>query len=250
MKGEGVRPESVSVKDLAEFMELWEGAIKSTAKANGVMLPMTEGEPVISLVSVDVGSNKLTMYAARTFLPVVWMISSAIASNDILTLPREAREKLHKVCLLAQKREWEIELSKDGELFPTSLITKMNAIPKPGEEVVHGFTTLIGKCERIGGALPRAEIRGADGVLVYIDISKEMAELLAPRIYKEVSIDGEASWDAETWKIVKFRALKLNNYEPTDAAEAFEALTEAVRGDWDSVNVPEYMAEIRGSDDR
>jgi hypothetical protein len=110
---------------------------------------------------------------------------------------------------------------------------------------VRGTTTLYGRCIRVGGVRPKAEISLRQGGTLFIDVTEQIAKDLGRRLYDEVCILGEASWETATWTIQGFRATAISPYSPTDLAAAFEQLAAAAGTHWDGVDAIEYVQHCR-----
>jgi hypothetical protein len=110
---------------------------------------------------------------------------------------------------------------------------------------VRGTTTLFGRCIRVGGIRPRAEISLEQGGTLFIDVSEQLARRLAQRLYDQVCLDGEASWDAETWCIQSFRATDIADYAPIGLVSAFRELTANSNSALDGLDVQEFVEQCR-----
>lgn len=249
MKGFGVQPDSVPAREVAAFISNFEAAIVATAKANGLSLPEDQMEAVVSLVEIGEGSNTLKFAVLSTAFLAAGIVSSAIATRRYEEIPKLAQEAMAKVSDQADARGWTVEILPDeSEIVRGAEISPENPVPHPIEPFIEGVTTVYGICMRVGGADPRAEIRTHKGQLLYIKINHLLAKQLAGRLYEEVGIEGEATWNADTWKMVEFKAIRLNEYQPVDLVEAFEEIARLTAGAWDGVDAVSFVEEIRDED--
>ena len=242
--GEGVLPETTRASDLADLVAHFEKAILETARAQGVELP---DDPFVSLVGIDPGSNRLTWAVATLVLPAVTVVSSAVSNNNFTQIPRPAHQALHDISQRAIDRRWSVKfVADDPSTTPSAEISEEHPVPPPPPvPEVRGTTTLFGRCIRVGGVRPRAEISLQRGGTLFIDVSEQLARKLAQRLYDQVCLDGEASWDAETWSIQSFRATDVADYRPVSLASAFQDLTVGSGGVWDGIDVDAYVTECR-----
>ena len=242
--GEGVLPETTRASDLADFVANFEKAILETARAHGVELP---DDPFVSLVGIEPGSNRLKWAVATLVLPAVTAVSSAVLHNDFTQIPRPAHQALHDISRRVVDRQWSVRfVADDPSVVPPAEISEAHPVPPPPPAPeLRGTTTLFGRCIRVGGVRPRAEISLQGGGTLFIDVSEQLARQLAQRLYEQVSLDGEASWDAETWSIQSFRATAVTDFRAVSLASAFHELTVAASDAWNGVDVDAYVAERR-----
>ena len=243
IEGEGVAPETTRASDLADLAAHLERAILETASDQGVELG---DDAFISLVGIEQGSNRLMWAVAALVLPAVTAISGAVSSNDFTRLPRAAHQALHNISRKAVDRKWSVRfIGDDPTIVRPAEISVQHPVPPPSIPEVRGTTTLFGRCVRVGGMRPRAEISLQRGGTLFIDVSEALARKLAQRLYEQVSLDGEASWDAQTWSIQSFRATDVADFRPGSLVSAFHELSAAADGAWDGVDVEVYVAERR-----
>ena len=245
-----MRPGSVDVKDLIEFLANWEKAILETAESNKVALPSRENATILSLVEITDSSYGLGMKILDTAVVVMGLISDAVATSRYDGLPPKAVEALAAISKQAEKNSWVAQIIPGASnIIKAAEISADNPVPAYTEPFVHGFTTLIGQLLRVGGAEPKAEIRDEFGNLHFIRIDTETAKALAVRLYEEISIDGEATWNTDTWEIIKFKVNQVNDYRPFNLVAAFEELSKRVQGAWDDVDVEAYFKTERSEND-
>lgn len=242
--GEGVLPETTRASDLAELMAHFEKAILETAAAQGVEL---SDDPFVSLVSIEPGSNRLKWVVASTVLQAVTAVSGAVASDNFDQLPRTAHQALHDISKQATARHWSVKfVSDDPTVVPAAEISVDDPVPPPPPvPEVRGTTTLFGRCIRVGGVRPRAEISLEHGGTLFIDVSESLARKLAQRLYDQVCLDGEASWDAETWSIQSFKATAMADYAPGSLVGAFRDLAANAGGAFDGLDVEAFVWQRR-----
>jgi len=248
--GQEVRPGSVDVKDLIELLSNWEKAIIETADSNNVSLPSRENATILSLVEITDSSYGLGMKVLEKAVIVVGIISEALATGRFEGLPPKAVDALAAVSRQAEKNKWAVQIVPGtSSVIRAAEISADNPVPAYAEPFVHGTTTLIGQLLRVGGADPKAEIRDEFGELHFIKVDAETAKLLALRLYQDISVEGNAIWSTDTWKIDSFKATEVNDYHAIDPVSAFEELTRRVQGAWDGVDVEAYFKAERSESD-
>ena len=245
MTGEGIDPETVKASDLAEFITETEKAIEKTAAAHGIALP---DEALVSLVKIERGSNLMTLAIDDLVRSGASGVTHAISEQKYYKLPEPTWEALAEISRLASRRGIAYQFLPNPELDAVpATISAREPVPEPPESpAASGTTTIYGKCLRVGGVEPKAEIElSGELTKLFINISKDDAKRLAHRLYEEVGIEGEATWDVRTWVIKSFRATRLLDYQPAPLPDAFREVAEASRGRWSGVNADEHVRALR-----
>jgi hypothetical protein len=246
--GDAVLPQTVKSSDLGALLANWEEAITRTIQGT-IPIAFDDAEAVVSLVGVQEGSNRLTLAVLVVALPAVGLISSAIASRRFESIPYPAQKAIFEISKQAARRKRAVEIVPDEQFrIVEAIISDENPIPPPSPPKTSGTTTIAGLLLRVGGAKPRAEIRLADGEILYLDVASGMAKQLGDRLYEEVSIEGDATWTVHDWKMVEFKARRITAYRPGNLVAAFEQLAEASNGLWDGVDPDEYTRRLRDED--
>ncbi len=244
ISGTDVLPETTHVSDLAEFLVNIETAISEKAKAQGVEIG--EGE-IVSLTGIDRSSNKLTFTVAAILLSHAVSVSQAVETNRYEELPRQAHGALHEVSKQAVKLKWKVKFDEDRVTgIRGGTISEENQVPPaPPAPHVEGTTTIYGRCIRVGGIKPKAEIRLYQGDVLYITVSEAMAKELARSLYEDVCIEGRARWNTEDWTIAEFEGRRISEFRATDPVTAFQKLGAAAGGRWDGIDAIGYVKSLR-----
>lgn len=239
------RPETVSASDLADFIEHVERLLISYAKSEGLEL---SSDAAVSLVGVGEGSNALTFAAQVEVMPGYVAVAHAINENDYSNLPDETYKNLYEMVELSRKKNRGLELLDASQSISASIQPGKSIDPPLSPIKIGGSTTIVGRCLRVGGVEPKAEIRVTkDQKLLHVAISENIARELAKRLYEEVILDGQATWNAETWEIEDFKVAGVQAYIKRPPSEAFKKLSETTEGRWDGVDAIKYVNSLRGS---
>jgi hypothetical protein len=114
-------------------------------------------------------------------------------------------------------------------------------------QTISGPTTLYGHLERIGGTVPKAAIRLLSGSqFSNCSLSKELARRLAPRLYAEIGLIGNAVWNANTYDLISFEALDISPYTGTSVKKAIENLSALIGKSLVEANIEEKIEDFRG----
>lgn len=241
------RPETVSAGDLADFIEHVEKALVAYAKTEALEL---RNDVAVSLVGISEGSNELTFAAQVEVIPGVVAMAAAITNRDFSKLPYETHQNLHSMVELGRKHHWGLELYGAGTA--AAVIEPGEEIPSPSSPVmVSGSTNILARCLRVGGVTPKAEIRVLKGdKILHVVIDEDMAKELAKRLYDVVVLEGQATWNAETWEIRDFSVSGVQPYRKIPISSAFSELQETTSGSWEGVDAVAYVGKLRGATDR
>lgn len=241
-------PEEVSVGYLSELLDRLEKFLSAYAKAKD--LEISVSGPVLSLVDVKSGSEGLVLSVPAPAVQAIAAASIAVLHGDYGTLPRSAHQELFGLSEQLRSRGWSASFEENlaAGIAPAKISPERGVLPPPEPTRIKGTTTLLAKCMRVGGAtVPRAEIRlSQTGELLYVDVSEEIARTLGRMLYEDVVLEGTATWNAETWKIMDFKITGITDFTRVEPHKAIEELARAARGQWDGVDALEYVRRLRG----
>lgn len=245
--GPTVSPEEVPVSLLTQILTRVDRAVLSYA--NDRFPEDVPEDAAISLVDVRRGSEALVFSIAEPLLPAVAAISRSLATEELHELPSTTWEELHQLSSAVAARGWGfvIQAKPESGIREARIGFGGPLAPPPAPVLVQGSTALHGRCLRVGGATqPRAEIRlSANGRLLNIDLSEEVAKQLAPRLYEDVVLEGQATWNVESWEVVHFRVSHVTDYAGGDPERGFRELAAAAAGQWDKIEAADYVRDIR-----
>ena len=254
--GPDARPDRVPMSLLAAVLQHVEQAVKETAKKHGFAL--SEGEAG-SLVDVRAGSEILEIALPEVAAPAVVHLAAGLsrAQHDPISVlehvSRPAYAEMETLSKKLAERGWDLRFEGSGDLSvePARFGATAPLAALPAPPTLRGTTTIYGKCLRVGGATkPRAEVRVLkDDTLLYLNLSIELAKELATRLYEEVVLEGQATWNVETWQIESFRVSAIADFRPGKLSEAFEDLAQAAKGRWDDVDALDYVKALRADDE-
>jgi len=241
-------PEEVSARYLAEFLTRLEDFLSAYVEGQGLELS-SEG-PALSLVDVKTGSEGLVFSILGSAVPAISAASIAILHGNYEGLPCKAHRELFQLSEHLRAQGWgaSFEENLSLKIAPAKITPDRGVLPPPEPAKLKGTTTLLARCLRVGGATkPKAEIRlSQSGELLYVDVSESIAKALGRMLYEEVVLEGNATWDAETWKIIDFKINEVTDFTRTAPHKAMEELAKAAKGRWEGVDAVEYVRHIRG----
>ena len=177
-------------------------------------------------------------------------IGVAVNSGDASELDAKTQESIKKIQSYTQKKSCgaSFQLGQNSET-PVMRITENAKINYSERSTCSGDTVVYGILERIGGATPKASIRTSRGAVISCDITKEQAEQLAPKLYKPISISGQAKWSTKDNEMLAFTVAEIGDYENFSITECLQEIGNISAKYWDEVeDVIEAVSQIRRGD--
>ena len=206
-----------------------------------------EPSHLFSLIGVEQGSCVYLLDAPDPVAPAADEVTRAIAQDDYNRLPRVAHEAVRTIW----KRQ--ADLGREVTIAAPRHTAESFARIRPSHEVpqvasrptISGVTTVYGHLLRVGGVRPRARLRLSHGGFLSASITQAQARQLAPRLYTDVGLEGEASWSAFTGEL---EALKVQRLSPYEGLSGADALAELARNDgdhWRGIDADAYVRHLR-----
>jgi hypothetical protein len=255
--GDQVSPESIDVRDLfAVLVELRKAMCLAAGLDDEEV--SNHDEAAVSLAGLAPGSANLMLVVSRAALAGAIAISQAAHNGDYSRIPLGAHAALAHVSRHVVRRGWEMQFlpSPSGPVSPAR-IGPDREVPDPLAHRLRGTTRVYGQLLRVGGEHPpsvRLRLAGTKEAVTII-VTEQIAKDLGHRLYEQVGLECEASWSPEGLGFAKapspvLRAKRVLPYRPSgDLEDAFRELAEAAHGRWDSVDVDEYVREMRSEDE-
>ncbi|RIK72993.1 MAG: hypothetical protein DCC68_25630 [Planctomycetota bacterium] len=245
IQGDGVAPETVRVSDLFAVLRSFGIAIEATARASAT----DDVDADLFLVNVDRGSNVLTLKTDDAGYVAAVACATAIKNRDFTGLPSKARESLDAIWHTARKRQWSAVVIKNGSGMPEAAIRPDSELLS--SSIIRGMTSLVANIDRVGGTNPpTAKLIFLNGDSLTVPVADvELSSRLGKSLYHTVSVEGEASWDSRTWRLVDFKITEIGPYnEDADILETLGGLAVAAAGRWDDIDPDEYIRQLRSDD--
>jgi len=243
--GEGVSPETVRWVDLREIVSGIYDAVVATASANGIQ----RADVQFSLIDVKKSSDLIEIATDPLTHKASQALISAIVSRDDSELGIDARQGLEKAHRRLRQRNWELTFSRNGSPDTQATILPDRPLFDPPKNALHGSTSLLVQVVRVGGVRPSAKLRLKSGATITAQIvSREVAALLASKLYKTIQVHAQVTWNVSTKTIRDARITGVGNYvlEEAKPTEGLKRLHELSGGFWDTVSPNDVIREIRG----
>lgn len=177
---------------------------------------------LIALCAAETSTNRLSDESRNLFLA---LHDSARKYGHDIEFP-EHKKGIRKKAILRYTQEYPLEKSSAS---------------------IRGATTIYGELLRVGGVTPKAMIRipGSNYPLNINIGSKELAKSLAPRIYEQVGLSGEAVWESENMQIVDFTASSLVEFKEAGVADVFRRLRDVAEDDFKNIDAVGFIESLR-----
>ncbi len=241
--GNGISPDTVKPSEIANQIVNFEETLLHVIKDK---YPEINTEEILfSLDRIEDNSLDIIfkpLMAVAIVLNSYNLVSESINSNDFSILPIESVKSLNRIAKFTKKHDCIATFKLDNNNM--SSITKDTIIEKVDLGVFKGETTLYGKLTDIGGEKPNLHLKLNDKENIIIDITEEDAQKLAVNLYQFIGLKGSAVWDAETYKVIKF---KFNDIVPYKGGNTFNAISDIKNnissGVWDKYNTESEINE-------
>jgi hypothetical protein len=246
---QGLRPEDVSVSDLAKLLTAAEEAILGAIEGQG-----DQAQVRVSLVRISRHSTGLHFATPtpRVVRPAFVQIAEAVRGSKILPLTSRSREGIRGLEDFSHRfgRVLEFRLPEEGKRTrPIATITPASTLFAYTADLIEGETSLYGKVERVGGSTPRVVLRVAEKVTVHCDVSEEVAKELGHRLYTWVGVGGRAKWSPYDHSIESFRVERVLPYVDTPITDAVTKLGALIGEYWTGVDALAWVATFRRGED-
>lgn len=244
--GKDVSPSTVAARDLFDLILSLEAAIAATAQGLGA----TDADDLqFSLVRISDGSDAAGLALSEQMFRGAEVVSRSIKQNDFTALPPEAHGHLRRLWKRSRATNWSLSIiPKDNGIVRCVIDPRVEILrPTP----IAGRTTLYGTLDRIGGERKPTAVLIVPhlGRLTIRIATRAFAQELADSLFEAIGLEGEATWNSESWEIEDFHADRIvPDFQQVTPSEAFAHLATAAGDRWDEIDPDEYVRELRSED--
>ena len=247
--GGGVTPETVSAGELADLLLAAEAAIVGVALHRNPTL--NPDDIVVGLVGIENRSLglKFSSPIPDIIAPAYEELTTSVRSRSFRGLASKSIRGIRVIAEFTTSRKCRAQFWNGTEAATTPLAEIAEGFEKslPESQFIRGETTIYGKVERVGGVDPKVRVRLSEHEVVSCYLNQVLAKELGKRLYAEVGLRRQATWDAEDHSLVYFRVEEFLPYREGKTASAFDELRAACGGAFDTVrDVVSWVAEERG----
>lgn len=240
-----IRPDLMRAKDLAKLITTFDEVFSSLVKEQ-----MGDDLGGLSIVKIAKGSVALHFEGQSAYTNALVAIGNFL--TEAKPVPSSIKAKLtnakKEIELLNSKYNTIIELKKDSKSEPVATIKQAIISPTHEPCEISGFTTIYGKVIGISGTESiKAKLKLLSGETIEINIKSSQVKEFGKRYNEIIGIDGKATWEESTNKIIKFEPTNILSYTESTPKEAFSSIKEKFSDIFDEIpDVMKFVAEQRG----
>jgi len=234
--GHNVDPSSVRLSDLLGILGNLHTALMATAGGK-------KEQHHLSLVDVAKGSLTLVLEADSAVTAAAQRVATAIQNRSGEGLPQPAVASVRDLQRRLRLHDWNVTLA-NGNFHSTI----KSDVPVFADPLVHGHTIIFGTVTKVGGIRPTASIVLLNSKHFTAELAtKEIAQRLAPSLYKPVELHGDAWWYSSTMELNRFRVSSIGDFDhqASEPMRAFSELKERFGSVWDSIDPDEFVRQQR-----
>jgi hypothetical protein len=234
-------PELMGAGELAEFLQALEQSILSIVQRDS---PEAAVKDKLALVAIGAGSVNLAFSLPPSYSPSVALLGSRMATGDISDLPDRSRKAVLSLSRWCRSRALTVDMqvgaSKIASITP-DLELRFETAPH-----IRGTAELYGKMHSVmGGDRPSFKLRLPAGELLACACGEGLARQAGKYLYRKVKAEGYAKNNVATGEICSFEATALELAEHK-VSVAFEAIRNEYGSVFDSLDVGQFMKQVRG----
>lgn len=237
-----VSPETLDIGVLAEFLEQTK---KLALAVDG------NKKEIVAFKSIGAGSAVLEFSASQDRSINLDHVIHSIEHQKFDLITPQVKREFEGLVALARKHHYSLDFTTETIDRQSHITIYPSEFSFPDEEPlrISEQTIIIGEVLRVGGAVPKVEIRHlASGKLMYLTLPKDrkITKEIASRLYEVVVFDGTATWLVEDdWILEDFKIQSLNPYKGSLGTVAFRELREAAAGSWDEIDLDAFWAGLK-----
>jgi len=250
--GEGIHLETLSLRDLTEYLLSLEDAILANAEVDGLELPPPGQQPCISLIGVEENCVMAKLAIMAILIPSLATVTKAISSNTISQLPESVRMPVTKIVqhVTRNNQTFRIEAIPQQNVSAAVITPELmyqcqiDAAPPPP---TRSETTIYGRCISVGGVRkPQAEIRlSSGGAPIKAYGNEQQIRLLGHLIFDEVRIDGVGLWNMPDWDLESIEITHVEAHPYVSPVDAFNELRSSSSSYWKGVDARTFIKKVR-----
>jgi hypothetical protein len=233
-EGNNINPSIVRPSEIASLIDNFEKALLQTIaitnpeiKTDAVLFSFNE----IDDKSLDI--RFFTRIATDAVLTAYLLITTSVSNNDYSKLSSGTIKALKAITKFSKKYECNGYFNHNNETVATFSSNTEIGIEK--SNFIKGETTIYGQIIDIGGEDPNVHFKINNNYVVIIDVTQELAESLAHKLYKEIGLKGIAKWDANSFEVEEFKISDIIDYEPTNIKSTFQEIRNIIGKYWDEI---------------
>jgi hypothetical protein len=246
--GGDVHPSTVPAHELADLLNAAEQAVTSLAAQN--FPDLDPSSVLVGLVGIRDASLGLEFTSNRpdVVAPAFHRLAMGVKTRSCEGFPSRGIAGLEVIASFTARRKCRAEFRKGGETIgePLAVMDETFAEGLPERPKIQGETVIYGKVERVGGVEPKVVLRLSSRESISCHLSEVLARQVGGRLYEEVGLKGDATWDAGDYSLLYFHAKEVTPYQSAGLARAFSELAGVAASHFSDVkDVEAFVREAR-----
>lgn len=240
-----ISPSSISIPKLIEALREMDRGARAYAPPE---IAEDREIPIIALTGIHFGSLNL-----QFFVPDDYVLFTAAFTNDLEQqnwnqMPFKAYEAASNLYKTTSQMKANLRIFSLNNDALEVVIRAEDRAPERKVGFTSGSVSLPGQIIQAGGAKPAIDFRldSTGKTLHRIAVDTVTARLVGSLLYTPVVIQGEATWNSDTWEIEKFIFGGLVDSPYQIPSSALGELHEILGDTWSSIDVETFITELRG----
>ncbi len=225
-KGDHISPGSFSAKELGNLLIEIQKSVSAIA---GIAEDANE-TGLISLREIKNESAGLYFYSDKPSANDACVrLIKAVDKRDFTGLPRNSFEGIKHISKLAKEKKCDAELkNRTTETSATAILKESDNLIFPEDVLLKDIKDFYGEITRVGGVEPRVQFKTFSGTTHHADVSRDLAQRIANKLYQTVKMKAEVRWIASSGEIVDIKITDVEDYEVKSNAGLFDELRETL----------------------
>jgi len=224
--GDHISPGSFSAKELGHLLI----EIQKSVTAIAGITEDSDETGIISLKEITNESAGLHFYSNRPSANDACVrLINAVDKRDFTGLPRNSFEGIKHISKLAKEKKCDAELkNKTSNSTAIATLKESDNLIFPEDVLLKDTKDFYGEITRVGGVEPRIQFKTFSGTTQHADVSKELAQKIANKLYQTVKMKAEVRWIASSNDFVDIKITDVEDYEVKSNAGLFDELRETL----------------------
>lgn len=224
--GDHISPGNFSAKELGNLLI---DIQKSVLAIAGISEDVDETD-AISLKEIKTESAGFHFYSNQPHVNDACIrLIKAVDKRDFTGLPRSSFEGIKHISKIAKEKQCDAELK--NRTSKTSAIATLNeneTLVFPEDKLLKDTKDFYGEISRVGGVEPRVQFKTFSGRIHHADVSKELAQQIANKLYQTVKMKAEVRWIASSDEFEEIKIVDVEDYNVQSNTGLFDELRETL----------------------
>jgi hypothetical protein len=224
--GDHISPGSFSAKELGHLLI----DIQKSLSAIAGITEDADETGLISLKEIKNESAGFHFYSNRPSANDACVrLINAVDKRDFTGLPRNSFEGIKHISKLAKQKKCDAELkNKTSNLTAIATIKESDNLIFPENVLLKDTKDFYGEITRVGGVEPRVQFKTFSGTTHHADVSKELAQKIAKKLYQTFKMKAEVRWIASSDEFEVIKVIDVEDYKVQSNSGLFDELREAL----------------------